>query len=179
MADAYIGEIRIFAGNFAPKGWALCNGQLMAITQNTALFSILGVQYGGDGKTNFALPNLNGRAPIGQGAGPGLTPRTVGQAVGSETVSLLASEMPAHTHVPMGNTQVGSTNDPANAVWAEFGVVGRGGVTPVNLFNPTPDTQMAPLALNTSGGSQPHNNMQPFLAMNYIICLQGEFPPRS
>lgn len=179
MADAYIGEIRIFAGNFAPKGWALCNGQIMPIQQNTALFSILGVQYGGDGKTNFALPNLNGRTPIGQGSGQGLTSRTVGQAVGSQTVSLLASEMPVHTHTPMGNTQVGTTTDPANAVWAEFGVGGRGGITPVNLFNPTPDTPMSPLALNTSGGSQPHNNMQPFLAMNYIICLQGEFPPRS
>ena len=179
MADAYLGEIRIFAGNFAPHGWALCNGQVMSIQQNTALFSILGVQYGGDGKTNFALPNLNGRVPIGQGAGPGLTPRTVGQAVGSQTVTLLATEMPAHTHVPMGTTQKGSTSDPANAAWGEFSVSGRGGVTPVNLFNATPDTPMSPLAVNVSGGSQPHNNMQPFLAMNYIICLQGEFPPRG
>lgn len=179
MADAYIGEIRIFAGNFAPKGWALCDGQLMTIRQYTALFSILGVQYGGDGKNTFALPNLNGRVPIGQGAGPGLTPRTVGQAVGSQTVSLLASEMPAHTHTPMGNTQKGSTSEPADAVWAEFSVGGRGGITPVNLFNPTPDTPMSPLALNASGGSQPHNNMQPFLAMNYIICLDGEFPVRG
>lgn len=179
MADAYLGEIRIFAGNFAPKGWALCNGQILPLSQYTALFSILGVQYGGDGKTNFALPNLNGRVPIGQGAGPGLTPRAVGETVGSATVTLLTTEMPAHTHAPMGNTQLGSTVDPTNAVWGEFGVGGRGGITPVNLFNPTPDTLMSPLAVNVSGGSQPHNNMQPYLAMNFIICLDGEFPPRS
>lgn len=179
MADAYIGEIRIFAGNFAPKGWELCSGQLLAIRQYTALFSILGVQYGGDGNNTFALPNLNGRVAIGQGAGPGLSPRTVGQAVGSEAVTLLASELPVHTHTPMGNSQVGSSSDPANAVWSEFGVGGRGGITPVNLFNPTPDTAMSPLALDVSGGSQPHNNMQPYLAMNFIICLEGEFPVRS
>ncbi|MFD2365128.1 phage tail protein [Pseudoduganella sp. GCM10020061] len=179
MSDAYIGEIRIFAGNFAPKGWALCGGQLMAISQNTALFSILGTQYGGDGKTNFALPNLNGRVPIGQGNGAGLTPRSVGEDIGSATVTLLTTETPMHTHVPMGSSQLGSTNDPNNAVWGEFAVGGRGGSTPVNLFNPTPNTPMSPVALNVSGNSQPHNNMQPCLAMNYIICLDGEFPPRS
>lgn len=179
MADAYIGEIRIFAGNFAPKGWALCNGQLMAISQNTALFSILGVQYGGDGKTTFALPNLMGRTAIGQGAGPGLTPRSVGEAVGSQVVSLLASQMPMHAHTPMGYSKKGSTSDPTNAVWGEYSVGGRGGQTPVPLFAATPDAQMSPVALNSTGGGQPHNNMQPFLAMNYIICLQGEFPPRS
>lgn len=179
MADAYLGEIRIFAGNFAPYGWALCNGQLMAISQNTALFSLLGVQYGGDGKTTFALPNLMGRTAIGQGTGPGLTTRDMGEVVGSQAVSLLATEMPMHTHAPMGYTQTGSTADPTNAVWGEYSVGGRGGETPVPLFGATVDTQMSPMALNVSGGSQPHNNMQPFLAMNYIICLQGEFPMRS
>jgi microcystin-dependent protein len=179
MADAYIGEIRIFAGSFAPRGWALCNGQLMAISQNTALFSILGVQYGGDGRVTFGLPNLMGSAPIGQGAGPGLTPRSVGEAVGSATVNLLASEMPAHTHSPMGYSQNGSSQDPTDAVWAQFSIGGRGGVTPVNLYGTTADTQMSPLALNVSGGGQPHNNMQPCLAMNFIICLDGQFPPRG
>lgn len=179
MAEAFLGEIRIFAGNFAPKGWALCNGQLLPIAQNTALFSLLGVLYGGDGKTNFALPNLMGRTAIGQGSGPGLTPRSVGEDVGSQTVTLVTTEMPAHTHTPMGYSQKGSTANPTNAVWGEYSLGGRGGTTPVALFNATPDTQMAPQALNTAGSSQPHNNMQPFLAMNYIICLQGEFPMRG
>lgn len=180
MADAYIGEIRVFAGNFAPKGWALCNGQLMSISQNTALFSILGVQYGGDGKTTFALPNLMGNAPMGQGSGQGLTPRTVGEKVGSSTVTLLTTEMPAHNHMPQAINIQGNARTPAGNYWSqavEEGQLGEEYQSP--LFNPTPDTLMSPVALNVAGGSQPHNNMQPYLAMNYIICLQGEFPSRG
>ncbi|MGE5704360.1 MAG: phage tail protein [Clostridia bacterium] len=178
MADAYIGEIRIFAGNFAPKGWALCNGQLMAITQNTALFSILGVQYGGDGKITFALPNLMGTAPMNQGSGQGLTPRTMGSQVGSSTVTLLTTEIPAHTHVPQAIAAEATTNDPAGNYWGQ-GSEGDVFNPPTNLYDPTPNVQMSPVALNVTGGSQPHNNMQPFIAQNFIICLQGEFPIRS
>ncbi|MCX7571872.1 tail fiber protein [Tumebacillus sp. DT12] len=180
MADAYIGEIRVFAGNFAPKGWALCNGQLMSISQNTALFSILGVQYGGDGKTTFALPNLMGNAPMGQGSGQGLTPRTVGEKVGSSTVTLLTTEMPGHNHAPQAINVQGTTVDPTGSYWSQSVAEGLPGLeTQIPLFNPTPDTPMSPVALNVAGGSQPHNNMQPYLAMNYIICLQGEFPSRG
>ncbi|WP_284638155.1 phage tail protein [Paenibacillus silviterrae] len=178
MADAYIGEIRIFAGNFPPKGWALCNGQLMSITQNTALFSILGVQYGGDGKTTFALPNLMGKAPMNQGQGPGLTNRTMGQSVGSATVTLLTTEIPAHNHVPQAINAPGNDTSPSNNYWAQSPPVGRGGVQDP-LSTQTPNAPMSPVALNVAGGSQPHNNMQPFLAMNFIICLVGEFPSRG
>lgn len=178
MADAYLGEIRVFAGNFAPKGWALCDGQLLSITQHTALYSVLGVQYGGDGKTTFALPNLMGSAPMGQGAGPGLTPRTVGQQVGSATVTLLTSQIPAHTHIPNAYQAPGGLNEPDNHVWAETPAAGRP-AKQTELYSSTPNVAMSPVALSVAGASQPHNNMQPYLAMNYIICLQGEFPPRG
>lgn len=176
MADAFIGEIRIFAGNFPPSGWALCNGQLLPISQNPALFSILGVQYGGDGRTTFALPNLMGRVPIHQGAGAGLTPRSMGQVVGQQTVTLLSTEMPAHTHTPMANSVFGTSGDPTNSLWS-VGKVGRSGEE--QLYATTPDTPMAIEALTATGGNQPHNNMQPYLVMNYIICLDGEFPSRG
>jgi len=180
MADAYIGEIRIFAGNFAPRGWALCNGQLLSIAQNTALFSILGVQYGGDGKTNFALPNMMGRAPMHQGAGTGLTPRTVGQQVGSQTVTLDTTQIPAHTHVPQAVDDPGDSTAPANAFFAESPLIGRPpNQTQQPLYSTSSNVQMSPVALNVTGGSQPHNNMQPFVAMNFIICLEGEFPSRG
>lgn len=179
MADAYIGEIRIFAGNFAPKGWALCNGQLLPITQNTALYSILGVQYGGDGKTTFALPNLMGKAVMNQGQGQGLTPRTVGSAVGSPTVTLLTTQIPSHTHVPQAIETGGNNSDnPATNYWAPAPELDPFNPPP-NMFDPTPNVQMSPVALNVTGGSQPHNNMQPFIAQNFIICLQGEFPSRG
>lgn len=180
MADAYVGEIRIFAGNFAPKGWALCNGQLMSIASNTALFSILGVRYGGDGKTTFALPNLMGRAPMHQGNGPGLTPRSVGQQFGSQTVTLTTAEMPAHTHVPQAVNAVGPGNSPEGNLWAQAPKEGRPGQEKqVPLFDSQVNTAMSPLALVPTGGSQPHNNMQPYLAQTFIICLQGEFPARG
>jgi microcystin-dependent protein len=179
MADPYIGEIRIFAGNFAPSGWFFCNGQLLPISQYSALFSILGVQYGGNGTTNFGLPNLQGSVPVGSGDGPGLTPRIVGEIGGSDNVSLLSTEMPAHNHRPMGYATDGTTTEPAGNVWAQTSVKSRQGVTPVNLFNTTPDTPMSAMALGVNGSSQPHNNMQPFLGLNFIICYNGDFPPRS
>jgi microcystin-dependent protein len=172
--DPFIGEIRIFAGNFAPKNWALCNGQLMPISQNTALFSLLGVTYGGDGKTNFALPNLMGRAPMQQGTGPGLTPRTLGEASGSPTVTLITSEMPMHNHAPQcydGGTVVGTTQ---GNVWG--GTTGRG--ASVAFTDGAPNQQMNPNILGVAGGSMPHNNMQPYLGLNFIIALYGVFPPR-
>ncbi|MEY9092535.1 phage tail protein [Paenibacillus sp. RC84] len=180
MADAYLGEIRIFAGNYAPRDWAFCNGQLMQVRQYTALFAILGMQYGGDGKTTFALPNLMGKAPMHQGAGQGLTPRVVGQSVGSPTETLLTTEIPSHTHVPQSVNAVGSDTNPTGNFWAQSPAEGRPGREKQrNLYDPTPTVQMSPVNLSVTGGSQPHNNMQPFLAMNYIICLSGEFPPRQ
>lgn len=178
MAEAYIGEIRLFAGNFAPYGWAFCEGQLLSIAQNTALYSILGTQYGGDGRTNFALPNLRGRAPMNQGTGPGLTPRQVGDTVGSNTVTLDMRQIPQHTHVARGINKQGTSGDPANHYWAETVGGGRGS-TQSPLYNATASVAMHPDALGKTGGNQPHNNMQPFLAINYIICLNGEFPVRN
>ncbi|MBL0386545.1 phage tail protein [Tumebacillus sp. ITR2] len=178
MSDQFLGEIRVFAGNFAPKGWAFCNGQLLPISQNTALFSILGTQYGGDGKVTFALPNLQGTAPMCQGAGAGLTPRSMGELVGSENVTLLTTEIPSHTHQAKAIAGAGNATDPSNHYWAETPFEGRHPVqTP--LYAPTPDQTLSPAALSASGGSQPHNNMQPYLALNFIIAMEGIFPPRG
>jgi len=173
--DPYVGEIRLFAGNFAPRGWALCNGQLLPVAQNPALFSILGTQYGGDGKTTFALPNLQGRAPMGQGAGPGLTSYPVGASVGSSTVALLSNQLPAHTHQPQGTSAfAGGVQDPTNKIWgSELPSAAS------KAYAATPNSPMNPLALEATGGSQPHNNMQPYLTLNYIIALQCVFPPRQ
>lgn len=179
MADAYTGEIRIFAGNFAPNGWALCNGQLLPISQNTALFSILGVQYGGDGRTTFALPNLMGGAAMGQGGGQGLTPRVVGEQVGTPTVTLINSEMPAHTHIPQAVNADGNSQDATGNTWAQSQKQGRPpNQTQAAIYNPTPDVQMSPMAISVTGGSQPHNNRQPFIAQTFIICLAGVYPSR-
>lgn len=175
MSDPFLGEIRIFAGNFAPKGWALCNGQLMPLSQNTALFSLLGVTYGGDGKTTFGLPNLMGSAPMHPGQGPGLSPRTLGQKSGTPHVTLLTSQMPVHNHVPMadGNDDSATMKIATSNVW---GSGQRGSM----IYSPGPvNTPMNPLALGVTGGSMPHNNMQPYLGMTFIICLQGIYPPRS
>ncbi|WP_274653898.1 phage tail protein [Paenibacillus humicola] len=170
--DPYVGEIRLFAGNFPPKDWAFCDGSLLPIAQNTALFSILGVTYGGDGKTTFALPNLNGSAAMHQGAGPGLTPRTLGESVGEPNVTLLQTEMPAHTHVPQNQTTSSATS-PEGAVWAN--VAGRA----APLYGTAPKTAMNVQAVGPAGGSMPHNNMQPYLGMNFIISLYGVYPPHS
>lgn len=172
--DPYVGEIRIFGGNFAPMNWAFCNGQLLPIASNTALFSIIGTYYGGDGKTTFALPNLNGRTAIHHGPGAGLTPRSIGEADGSSTVTLLESEIPSHNHVPNCNNIQTSGVDPTEAIWTDQ--QGRGSVA---VYSKEVNLPMNPLAIQPTGGSQPHNNMQPYLGMNFIISLYGVFPPRS
>lgn len=175
MADAYIGEIRLFAGTFAPTGWAFCNGQEMLIQQYTALYSILGLRYGGNGQTTFKLPDLRNRVPIHQGTGTGLTPRQVGSVGGSSTVTLIEPEMPSHTHVPNSvSTSTGSV--PAGAVWSNSSI----GRLAANAYSGTPTTTMNPTAIAPQGGSQPHNNMQPYQMLNFIICLtDGEYPVRS
>ncbi|MEP6848649.1 MAG: tail fiber protein [Acidobacteriota bacterium] len=175
MSEPFLAEIKMFAGNFAINGYAICSGQILPISQNTALFSLLGTNYGGNGTTNFALPDLGGRVPISQGQGPGLTPRFVGENGGVESVTLIQTEMPAHTHLPQGSTQAGSQTSPANGTWSSS----LGGRTPPPLFASTSNTTMNPQALAIAGGSQPHNNLQPYLTINFIIAMVGIFPPRS
>src|SRR5258708_15318878 len=177
MADQFVGEIRIFAGNFAPSGWALCNGQLLPISQNTALFSLLGRFYGGDGRSTFGLPNLQGSAPMDQGQGNGLSDRFTGETGGEPAVALLTSEMPAHVHAVNINNVGGGTVDPTAAQWSQA-KVGRQGTNPY-FRNPTKPVTMNPLALAVAGGSAPHNNMPPYLVLNFIIAMQGIYPPRS
>jgi microcystin-dependent protein len=174
MAEAFVAEIRIVGFNFPPRGWAFCNGQLMAISQNTALFSLLGTTYGGDGKSTFALPNMQGNAPMQQGQGPGLSLRDLGEIGGEQNVTLLQTEMPSHTHTAMAAVPSGGAA-PTNNTWGS-GLKGH----PVNLYAPAASlVNMYPLALNPAGSSFPHNNMHPYLALNFIIALQGVFPPRS
>jgi microcystin-dependent protein len=174
MADQFISEIRIFAGNFAPSGWAFCNGQLMPISQNTALFSLLGTTYGGDGRSTFALPDLQGTAPLQAGQGPGLTLRGLGEIGGQQTVTLLESEIPAHSHGVRCDGSGGGVSSPANNTW---GAGGRGrppAYTPTSVNN----VSMSPLGTSVTGSGLPHNNMPPFLALTFIIALQGIFPQR-
>lgn len=174
MADPFVAEIRIFGFNFAPTGWALCDGQLLPISQNTALFSLLGTMYGGNGVTTFALPNLQGNAPLHQGQGPGLTDRLVGETGGEPSMTLIQSEMPSHTHSVGADSGVGGNADPTNGMWA---TTGRG--RPLPYSSNTPNTLMSGLAFTMAGGSQPHNNMPPYLTLNFCIALQGVYPPRG
>lgn len=170
MADPFVAEIRIFPFNFAPKGWAWCNGQLMPISQNTALFSLLGTTYGGDGKSTFALPGLQGSAPMHPGQGPGLSLHDLGETGGSETVTLLQSEMPLHAHTAQ------TTNEDGNNVNPQGRYFGRG-----NALYAAPNA-LGGLALQTvapAGGDQPHNNMMPYLTFYFNIALQGVYPPRG
>ena len=176
MSNPFLAEIRIFTGGFAPKGWAQCDGQLMPISQNTALFSLLGTTYGGNGTSNFALPNLQGCAPMQAGQGPGLTLRDLGETAGEQTVTLLQTEMPAHTHTVQCLSAGNATQSPANAIWAGGG---RGAPPMYTPSVPANNVQMNPFALSIAGGSLPHNNMQPFLGLMFIIALQGVFPARS
>ena len=180
MADPFVAEIRIFPFNFAPRGWAFCNGQLLPLSQNTALFSLLGTVYGGDGKSTFALPNLQGAAPMHTGQGQGLSQRFVGESGGSESVTLLQSEMPLHTHSVAATTINGNTDQPTGAILARgnFSFQGTSGSVPMYSTSP-PDTQMGAQTLALAGGNLPHNNMQPYLTLNFCIALQGVFPPRS
>ncbi|HEX9046133.1 MAG TPA: tail fiber protein [Verrucomicrobiae bacterium] len=177
MADQYVGEIRVVPFNFAPSGWAFCNGQLIPISQNTALFSLLGTTYGGNGVSNFALPNFQGSAPICVGQGNGLSPYSLGQTGGEAQVTLLTSHLPSHSHAAAGNPGNGDWNTPTNNAWAQPHL----GKTPINLYSDTPGAGLAmnALALALAGGGQPHNNMPPFLTLNFIIALTGIFPPRS
>src|SRR3990172_9568516 len=175
LADPFVAEIRIFPFNFAPRGWAFCDGQLMPLSQNTALFSLLGTTYGGDGKSNFALPDLQGRAPMHPGQGPGLSLHDLGETGGSETVTLLESETPAHAHALRADAA-----DPADVQAPSSAVVlarSQGG----NAYqtNTAGLVPMAVTALETVGGGAPHNNLQPYLTVNFCIALQGVFPPRT
>jgi len=166
MSEPFLGEIRCFAFNFAPLGWAMCNGDTMSIAQNTALFSLLGTTYGGNGQSTFALPDLRGRVGMHLGQGPGLTNRNEGESAGEEIHTLLTTEIPAHTH-GIAAAAAQTTNRPAGAVAARGGVYASAG----------DGTQMQPTG--QSGGSQPHNNLQPYLVLNYCIALQGIFPSRA
>jgi microcystin-dependent protein len=166
--DPFLGEIRLFAGNFAPNGWALCNGQIMSIAQNTALFSLLGTTYGGNGQTTFALPDLRGRVPVHAGQGPNLSNYSLGQQGGVESVTLTTNHMPAHTHTLNASSNDETTNRPTNAVPAKGGV-----------YDGTLNTTMNPGVVGNAGGSQPHENLPPHLTLNYIIALQGIFPSRN
>ncbi|SHF82242.1 Microcystin-dependent protein [Mariniphaga anaerophila] len=173
MSEPFIAEIRIFAGNFEPRGWAFCNGQLLPIAQNTALFSLIGTTYGGDGRTTTALPNLQGRAPMHPGQGPGLTSRQLGESGGRETVVLLENQLPVHNHqMYVNGAAVGDSNLPGDKFFA------NSSVPPASVYsNDVPDLQV-PLITGESN-SQPHNNMQPHLTMNFIIALVGLYPSRS
>lgn len=179
--EGMIGEVRMFAGNFAPKNWAYCQGQILQISQNTALFSILGTTYGGNGTTNYALPDMQGRVCVGTGNGPGLSPYALGQKSGTETVTLTMTQMPAHSHVATGsftpwvNAAAPDETNPSGG----FLAVSTGG----DIYSGNSNATMAPspitATIGNSGSNQPHENMQPFLGMNYVICMYGIFPSRN
>jgi microcystin-dependent protein len=175
MANPFVAEIRIFPFNFAPKGWAKCDGQLLPISQNTALFSLLGTYYGGDGRSTFGLPNLQGSAALHWGQGPGLLLRDLGESGGTPEVTLLKTELPAHTHNAVGNSGDGSLPGPVNNVWA-----GPGADRDLFCYDPTATSiTMAPAAVSVNGGSLPHNNYMPYLGLMFCIAMQGVFPPRG
>jgi len=174
MSEPFIGEIRMVGFNFAPRGWALCNGQLLSIASNNALFSLLGTIYGGDGRTTFALPNLQGRVPMHYGSGAGLSPRLIGEAAGQESVSLTEAQLPAHTHKARASSLKGNTNSPVGRVWSK-----DAGVQSATYTSNAADADMAAGAIAPAGGGQPHNNMPPYLAVNFVIALQGIFPARD
>jgi microcystin-dependent protein len=175
MADPFVAEIRIFPFNFAPRGWAWCDGQLLPLSQNTALFSLLGTTYGGNGKSNFALPDIQGRAVMHPGQGPGLSLHDLGETGGSETVTLLESEIPSHPHVLRANPNAGDTPTPApNASLARPGTI--------TVYQTNTNSNLGAMAgqsLPPAGGDQPHNNLQPYLTFYFNIALQGVFPPRG
>lgn len=170
MSEPFIAEIKIFAGNFAPRSYAFCNGQLLPIAQNTALFSLIGTIYGGDGRTTTALPNLQGRAPMHPGNGPGLSSRRIGERGGSTTETLSASQLPSHGHQLQGTDRDAQSGDPTGALYAASSETVYGTTGP---SNPTQ------AGTGFTGGGQAHNNLQPYLAINFIIALQGLYPSRS
>ena len=172
MADPFVAEVRMFAFNFAPTGWAMCNGQLLPIAQNTALFSLLGTTYGGDGKSTFALPDMQGNAAIHPGQGPGLSLYDLGQMGGEETVTLLESEIPSHTHQAQAHFGAGTVTTPGPSV-------GIGSSGAAQIYTSTTADPAPSYMLGVTGGSLPHNNMQPYLTLNFCIAMQGVFPPRG
>lgn len=175
--DAYIGDIRLFAGSYAPAGWLLCAGQLLSISEYDTLFALIGTTYGGDGVTTFQMPDLRGRLPVGQGNGPGLTPRVIGEQFGVEAVTLLTPQIPSHSHIFSASTASPSTSpSPAGNVFAHSDAD--------NIYAPLPTTGADPQVMNVAsvqaaGGTQPHNNIMPTTAMNYIMCVAGIFPSRN
>ncbi|SFC55536.1 phage tail protein [Flavobacterium phragmitis] len=170
--DPFVAEIRIFPFNFPPRGWAFCNGQLLPISQQTSLFSLLGTTYGGDGKSTFALPDIQGRTPMQPGQGPGLSLHDLGETGGTETVTLLESEIPSHSHSLMAATSNSQSISPTNNSF------GRG--NPVRVYSTgVANTDMSANSINPTGGSVPHNNMMPYLTMNFCIAIQGVYPPRG
>ena len=170
--DPFVAEIRIFPFNFAPKGWAFCDGQILPLSQNTALFSLLGTTYGGDGKSNFALPDMQGNAPMHPGQGPGLSLHDLGETGGSETVTLLASEIPSHSHTLVASQADGIDQSPSGELYAS-------GIGIAAFAPPGPLTTLNASSLAPAGGDQPHNNMQPYLTLSFCIALQGVYPPRT
>jgi microcystin-dependent protein len=176
MSSPFVAEIRIFGFNFPPTGWAFCNGQLIPISQNTALFSLLGTFYGGDGKSNFALPNLQGSAPLDFGQGAGLSLYDLGQVGGEQSVTLLQTQMPSHSHSAMAFAGAGGQNPAPTNTWSELTQRGQIAYTPSNSDH---NVTMSPQALSPAGGNQPHNNLQPYLTLNFCIALQGVYPARS
>lgn len=173
MSEPFVGEIRMFAGNFAPRGWALCDGQLLAISQNDALFSLLGTTYGGDGQTTFGLPDLRGRIPVHAGQGPGLTPRPLGQKTGSEQETLTIDQMPVHEHEVRALDKPGDSGNPAHRIWAATSTA------PPCYSSTEPNLAMADGLLTGAGGGQAHTNMMPYLCINFIIALFGIYPARN
>ncbi|WP_165768055.1 phage tail protein [Flavobacterium plurextorum] len=171
QADPLIGQISMFAGTFAPRGWLFCNGQLLPIPQYSTLFSIIGTTYGGDGINNFALPDLRGRVPVGQGQGPGLSPRNLGETSGNENVTLTISNMPAHNHQLNASTAVGTSNVPTGNVLANTSVLDK-------EYNGSPNTAMNNASIGISGSNAPVTIMQPFQTINFIIAIEGIYPPR-
>ena len=169
MADQFVAEVRLFAGNFAPRGWAFCNGQLLPISQNTALFSLLGTTYGGNGQTNFALPDFRDRVPMHFGQGPGLSSYVPGESGGSAQVTISAAQMPAHAHSIGTTSASGTTGNVSGAVSLGASAKPAYGAA----------QNLAPLGSEAAGGGQPHNNLQPYLGLNFIIALQGVYPPRD
>ena len=175
--DPFIGQIMMFGGNFAPRGWAMCNGQLLDISQNAALFSILGTTYGGDGRTTFGLPDLRGRLPMHFGQGPGLSNHNLGQKGGAETVTLNESQLPGHNHGMAGSTSAATSRSPAGAFPASAFVDGVR--TAVETYGTSSDTTLNAGVITPSGGGQAHDNMPPFGVINFVIALQGIFPSRN